>query len=428
MVLGKKKLLAGFLEGDNLKFLVYEGKTRVFAGQITFAPETVREAFIADAGKFSNQVKVAFAQKPMLREVTDVALFLPPDKTFTKTMDVADSVDGFIQSLPYFKEELLINNNQETRNLPHRQAGKKQNMVTYVAFEKKLVEDLQRPFLESGKTIISIESSVNDLVLGLPQEGEYFLLAAFEKEVSFAVVSNGGISEAASFKNDVFVTRFGEFVMNHNLGTIKTAYTVGIFPSDLAEKVHHAQGLMVSPLTQEDIYDLVVGSYLKLSAKFDLSFLSEILKKFPSQKRLFLVGAAVAGFVLVVLVMKNLPSGGSIKKEEVVSPVTIPVVQEQVQPKASDFKVRILNGTLVEGEAGKLADKIKAEGFIVSETKNATTAGFVATRLRITKEVPDKITATVKTILDQVYESTNVEPLASDSGGVKIEIIIGKKK
>jgi len=107
---------------------------------------------------------------------------------------------------------------------------------------------------------------------------------------------------------------------------------------------------------------------------------------------------------------------------------TTPVVAPVPEPKASDYPVRVLNGTLVEGEAGRLADLIKAKGFTITETKNATSAGFVATRIRTTSDVPTKIVDTIKLALDDTYESVNLEPLASDSAGVKIEVIIGKKK
>lgn len=393
-------LLATFLEKDNLKLLVYKGKTRYFAGQISFPQEVMRDAFVADAGKFSSQVKVAFAQKPQLKEVADVVLFLPPDKTFTKTLDHPDSVDSFVQTLPYFKEELIITNDG----------------LTYTAFEKKLVEDLERPFLESGKKVLAVRGTINDLVLNYPAEAEYFLLASLEKDIAFAVARDGGFLEASEFRADIFVTRFGEYVLNHNLSEVKKAYTLGPFPQDLAEKIHHAQGLEVSSLAKTDVYDLIVVSYLKLSKK-----------GLPNRRVLFAVGAAVVGFFLVLMIIRNLPKIGG-KKSEVVSPVATPTAQVAPETKPADFKGRILNGTLVEGEAGRLADKLKEKGFVITETKNATSSGFVTTKLLVVKDVPDKITAAVKSILEENYETVFVEPLASDSAGVKIEIIIGKKK
>ncbi len=416
-------ILAAFLEKDNLKLLVYKGKERVFAGQITFSAEVVKDAFIADAAKFSSQIKMAFSQKPQLRDVTDVALFLPADKTFTKTLDVADSVDSFVQSLPYFREELILTE-QEVKG-----DGKDKGRVTHVAFEKKLIEDLQRPFLETGKTVVAVRSLVNDLVASNPCEGEYFLLAPLEKDVAFAVAQDGAILEASEFKTDLFVTRFGEYVVNHNLGDVKTAYTMGVFSKELAEKLHHAQGLTLNSLSETDVYDSVVASYLRLQGKGWGSLFEKLpkLPGMPSQRMLFLVGAGIVGFVLVAMIMRNLPQLGG-KKTEVVSPVAGPAAAPAPEPKPGDYKVRVLNGTLVEGEAGRLAKTLQGLGFDVVETKNATSSGFVTTKLRPASDVPDKIVTTIKTALEETYETVFVEPLASVSGEVKIEIIIGKKK
>lgn len=423
--------LAAFLEKDNLKLLVYKGKERVFAGQITFSAEVVKDAFIADAAKFSSQVKMAFSQKPQLRDVTDVVLFLPADKTFTKTLDVSDSVDSFVQSLPYFREELILTEQ------PVRGDKAGSGRVTHVAFEKKLIEDLQRPFLETGKTVVAVRSLVNDLVASFPNDGEYFLLAPLEKDVAFAVAQNGAILEASEFKTDLFVTRFGEYVVNHNLGDVKTAYTIGVFSKELAEKLHHASGLTINRLSEADVYDTIMASYLRLGSRGWGSLFEKLpkLPGLPSSRLLFLVGAGIVGFVLVAIIVKNLPQLGG-KKTEVVSPVASPAAQPAPEPKPADFKVRVLNGTLVEGEAGKLAEKLKGLGFDVVETKNATSSGFVTTKLRPASDVPNKIVTSLKTTLEETYETVFVEPfdsaqgksLASVSGEVKIEIIIGKKK
>lgn len=418
-------MLAVFLEKDNLKLLVYKGKTRSFAGQITFSQEVLRDAFIADAAKFLAQVKVAFAQKPVLKDEGDVVLFLPPDKTFTKTMDVSDSVESFVQTLPYFKEELIISNETVNR--------KGDSRMTHVAFEKKLIEDLQRPFLESGKVVLAVHSSVNDLVAGNTFPGEYFLLIPFEKEVAFAVCESGGVLEAGAFKPDVFVTRFGEYVANHNLSDVKTAYTLGSFPQDLAEKLHHAHNLTIAAGERGDVYDLVVDSFLRRSRKGLGSLLSAIdlsgvTSRLPGSRKLFLVGAAAVGFVLVFLLVKNadkLKLGGA--KTEVVSPVaTQETTPPAPEPKPADYPVRILNGTLVEGEAGRLATKLKDLGFEVVETKNATSSGFTTTKLRVVKDTPEKIVSTLKSTLLETYDSVAVEELSDEK--VKVEIIIGKKK
>lgn len=407
-----------FLEKDNLKLLSYEvgglksAATRLFAGQITFSPEVLRDGFIADAAKFSGQVKMAFAQKDQLRDAAEVLLFVSPDKVFTKTLPAADSVDIFIHGLPYFKEELVINTEES-------KVKGKGDRVTYTAFEKKLVEDLERPFQELGKKIIGVKSPANALVEKFPQAGKYLFLIPQEREIVMVAAENGEILDLAVVKNDVFVARLEEFRANHDLGNAPT-YSVGVFPSHF--------NLQTVNLAQTDIYDLIVNSSSTTKAGFELPlFLNRLNPRY-----LFLIGAATVGILLVLLIVKNLhrlPGLGRPAKTEITSPVApTPPPPPAPEPKPADYPVEILNGTLITGEAGKLADKLKAEGFDITDTKNATSAGFAATRLRATKEVPDKILTELKTTLLETYESVTDELLATPSGKADIQIIIGKKK
>lgn len=402
MTLQKKKVLAVFLEKDNLKFLVYTGKLRSFAGQITFAPEVVRDGFIADSEKFSAQVKIAFAQKATLHEVTQVLLFISPDKAFTKTMPASESLDSFVHGLPYFKEELLITSTEN-----------KDKTITYVAFEKKLVEDLQRPFLDVGKKVLAVKSPANVLTRRFAQVGKYLLLVPLEKEVIAIIGQDGNVADLSVIKNEVFAARLLEFKSAHEI-TTNSVYTLGVFPSSLSANLN----LHLVSLAQTDVYDLIVNS----SSDAKSLNIPQI-----NQKYVFLAGAVLVGVVLTAVIVKNFPRSQS----KVISPVTQPakpITPVVVEPKTSDFPVAIYNGTLVTGEAGKLAEVLKAQGFPITDTKNATSAGFAATRLRVTSSIPASITSGLEKTLLETYESVSKEFVATISGTAKIEIIIGKKK
>lgn len=427
--MGKRQILTAFLEKDNIKLVVYEvsGKSvaRAFAGQITFQNDVVRDAFIADPVKFSNQVKIALSQKPQLAAAGEVVLFIPPDKTFTKAIPASDSVESFIRSLPYFKEELILKSPTSNK----KQAISDQ-LMTHVAFEKKLVEDFERPFLDSGKKVTAVESSLNDLVSAHRQMNKYFLFVPFEKDTAVAVCDNGDVLEIAAFPKDAFASRLIEFIAGHNLKDIASAYTLGIFEPTTVEKITAQTSLSVTPLIQKDIYDLVTESYLHSVQGSSFAF---SLPKIPSlpgvpPRLLFLVGAVIVGFLLVFLVAKNLPKSAPKAKSPMAatSSGAVTPAAKPPAPKPADYKVRVLNGTLVAGEAGSLGDTLKGLGFDVTETKNATTSGFVATRLRVTPDVPQPIIDQINSVLTPTYDSVALEPLSDTA--VKIEIIIGKKK
>ncbi len=432
MAFGKRQIIAAFLEKDNVKLLAFEisGKSvsRIFGGQVSFGEDTLRDAFIADPVKFSTQVKGVLAQKPPLSEITEGYLFLHPDKTFIKALPPAESVDAFVRSLPFFKEELVI---QE----PAVQTGAPvSGQVNYVAFEKKLVEDFERPFLESGKKILTVNSAVSLLVKKFPQTGRYLLVLPFEKDVCVAACQDGVILDIATFPKDVWVGRLNEFRMGKGFSDISNVFVVGALEMGAGDKLRNEQHLNVTENIPGDVYDLSVQSVLLGTGATPSATGSGPkfqMPKIPGGKFVFLILAAIIGFVLAFLILKSL-LGGKIPGTPIgQTPSPTPSMQEPTpsptpEAKPADFKVIVLNGTTVPGEAGALGETLTGLGYDVIETANATTSGFVATRLRVTQDVPESIITQLKeTILETYKEVTQEELTDSDA---QVEIIIGEKK
>lgn len=417
MVFKGKKVLAAFLEKDNCKLVVYQvggfrlQVKREFAGQITFNAEVLRDGFIADPARFSSQIKMAFAQKEALAQVAEVVCFPCPDKIFMKTLPAGESADIFIKNLPYFREELII------RDLPHG------NRVTYLAFEKKLIEDFQRPFLELGKKIADIKSAPSLLALKYAQPGRYVLLIPLDKEVVVTACEEGEVFGLVMLKSDLLAARLEEFCAAHNLAGAPV-FSLG--------RVNLPASLSVISLSTADIYDLIAEAAL-VSDRFAVA--RRVVGSFK-KKHLLLGGAVVAGAVLTLAVFTSLQDWKSrqVAKEsdwEITSPVaspSAPIAPPEPEVRKEDYPVRVLNGTLVTGEAGRLADKLRGAGFVVVETKNATSGGFVSTRLRITDNLPEKLAEEIQATLLETYESVTVEKVATVAGKAEIEIIIGKKK
>jgi hypothetical protein len=415
MSFGTKRILAAFLEKDCCKLLVYRVGglksvvAREFAGQISFPAEVLRDGFIADPVKFASQIKMAFAQKELLNQVAEVVCFPCPDKVFVKTLPVEDSEEIFIKNLPYFKEELVIKSVQNKKR------------VTYTAFEKKLIQDFQRPFLEQNKKVANILSVAGVLTAKYPQTGKYLLLLPLDKEVVVVFADNGEVLDLAMIKNEVLGARLEEFRASHDLTSAPT-FSLGKFTPP--------PNLSVVNLNPADIYDLAVGAAVSSGSKM---VLPEFLAKFD-KKYFLLAGAVLVGVVLALTVLSNLSHLSSLRKNsklEITSPVATPAAQTlppAPEPKKEDYPIRILNGTLVSGEAGKLAEKLKTAGFTITETKNATSAGFVTTKVRVVSSVPEKIADSLETLLSEDYQTVVTEPLASPAAKFVVEIIVGKKK
>lgn len=432
MVFGKKQILVAFLERDNVKLLAYEvsGKSasRIFGGQVSFGEDTLRDAFISDPVKFASQVKMVLMQKPPLSLIVEGSLFIHADKTFIKAMPPSESLEAFVKSLPFFKEELVI---QELGAAGNSQVSAGNLQVNYVAFEKKLVEDFERPFLESGKKILGVNSAIMLLARKYKQGGRYLLVLPFEKDVTVAACQDGVILDLTTVPKDVWVGRMGEFRIGKGYSDITSAFVVGNLEPGVADKIKNEQQLSVSELGGGDIYDQAVGTSGTTGSAGGGGLPKISLPEIPGKKYIFLVAAAIVGFVLVFLILKNfkgvsLPGNPISQKPTPTEVVKKPIPTPTPEAKPADFKVTVLNGTSVAGEASRLGDVLTELGFDIVETANATSSGFEATRLRTISTVPESIIAQIREKLLETYLSVNLETMPE--GESPIEIIIGEKK
>lgn len=448
MLFGKTSLLTVFLEPDNIKLVVSEiasnKATRTYAGQITFPSTVLRDSFIVDSSKFASQIKMALGQKPQLGQIKNVQLVIPPEKTFLKTLDANEDVESFLRSLPYFKEELLL------QSFPSKE---KPVQTVHMAFEKKLVEELQQPFLDAGKKVTLVTSGAYLLSTKTNLNEDYFLILGLEKNSAVVVHKAGKIVQLVSFANEVFATRFIEFARNNNLTTIKKAQLLGSVSPDTNAKLTSDLGLVFGPASGTDVYDLMIESSIgrqgiaqtqsgtkkegSVIALPSISFAAggELIEKI--KRILPLAGAMAVGFVLAWVVISALnqknfgqkltPVANNEPKITIVlTPTPTPTPTPIVEVKPANFKARVLNGTPVPGEAGKLGNKLVALGYDVIETKNATNSGFTDTKLRVSKDFPAKLTEDLKTLLATTYKVVVVETINDPL--VKLEVIIGVKK
>ncbi len=441
----KKPALYVFLEKDNVKLVVASvsgGKaTRVYAGQVNFPADVLREAFIADASRFAAQVKIALSQKQQLQEAQVVYLIMPPEKTFMKTLEPSESVDSFIHNLPFFKEELLIQS--------YPTALGKEVLQTQVAFEKRSIADLEQPFLDAGKKIEGIFGSAPALALQYGDLSDLLFLLVLEKTIASVVVRQGRIQRVDSWDPETFAGRFIEFIHGQKLEEVKTVKYVGKLPDKAKQDLATGLGLECTPVASEDVYDLTIASLsskAKATGKAGKTGMPTLSwpKNLSLLRHLPLLGAMVVGFVLGWIVLSALTGSRGVLPRTTLIPIatpptpvpppagnppppapTLPTPAPAV--KKADLKISVLNGTTIPGEAGRVATKVTALGYKVSGTGNAEKQTYTTTLLSVNKKFSPESVSELKALLEGIYKTVEV---SSDYTGTTAdgEIIIGTKK
>jgi hypothetical protein len=119
---------------------------------------------------------------------------------------------------------------------------------------------------------------------------------------------------------------------------------------------------------------------------------------------------------------KPQPTPTPLEVEQTPSPIPTPLASPKAENiDLSVYKISVLNGSGKIGEAGKVRDLLKADGFTVSSVGNASRYDYTDTIIQVTKDVPNSVISSIKKSLSDSYSVKEGDTLPSTS---KYEVVI----
>ena len=111
-----------------------------------------------------------------------------------------------------------------------------------------------------------------------------------------------------------------------------------------------------------------------------------------------------------------------------VEPTVSPTTKPTASPSAnlSKYKIKILNGSGIKGEAGKVQALIEAAGFSALSTGNATTYDYTKTQITIKTGIDPDFVSTLAATLKKNYQLEDTKTVSSQTND--ITIIVGSLK
>lgn len=107
------------------------------------------------------------------------------------------------------------------------------------------------------------------------------------------------------------------------------------------------------------------------------------------------------------------------------SPTVVP--SPTITIDLTKYEIKVLNGSEVDGEAGRQKSSLETEGFTVSTVGNADNSDYTDTVIQAKKEVEKDFIAKLKSVLEDSFTVGDTESL-SDSASTPVVIILGTKK
>lgn len=143
---------------------------------------------------------------------------------------------------------------------------------------------------------------------------------------------------------------------------------------------------------------------------------------------LIAVGGALYYFRIREL--KQITKENKVEPSPTISSVTPTVSQatESANLNVSlQYKIRVLNGSGISGEASKVRGLLEEEKFVVEDIDNADSSDYEKTIIRAKKDVSKEYIDTLKKLLGKTYVLDTEEEL-KESADVEVIIIIGKSQ
>jgi len=143
---------------------------------------------------------------------------------------------------------------------------------------------------------------------------------------------------------------------------------------------------------------------------------------------MLLLGLLIGGIFAYVFGIQKISTSQPTDSEETqnitVEPTISPTTKPTASPSASlsKYKIKILNGSGIKGEAGKVQTLIETAGFTVLSTGNASTYNFTKTQISIKTGVDQEfITSLIKT-LEKNYQLEDTKTSSSQVNDVTVTV------
>lgn len=143
---------------------------------------------------------------------------------------------------------------------------------------------------------------------------------------------------------------------------------------------------------------------------------------------IFLLGALLGGIYFYQTSVNKVADKTPTTTQE---PTTNSVPTSSSEPKVVDltkYTIKILNGSGIKGEAGKVQDLLESAKFEVSTTGNADSYGYTKTVIQVKSDVDKDFIAKLTETLSETYSVDTKTQSLSTTSSDSVIVIVGSTK
>ena len=180
----------------------------------------------------------------------------------------------------------------------------------------------------------------------------------------------------------------------------------------------------VKPAEEVVIEELQIKEDIKEESSFNILWIL-----IPGMLLLGLLIGGIFAYVFGIQKISDIKKTDTSESQNITAESTVsPTAKPTASPSASlsKYKIKILNGSGIKGEAGKVQTLIESAGFTVLSTGNAATYDYTKTKITIKTGIDPDFVSTLATTLKKSYQLENTKTVSSQTND--ITIIVGNLK
>ncbi len=180
----------------------------------------------------------------------------------------------------------------------------------------------------------------------------------------------------------------------------------------------------VKPAEEVVIEELQIKEDIKEESSFNILWIL-----IPGMLLLGLLIGGIFAYVFGIQKISDIKKTDTSESQNITAESTVsPTAKPTASPSASlsKYKIKILNGSGIKGEAGKVQTLIESAGFTVLSTGNAATYDYTKTQITIKTGIDPDFVSTLAATLKKSYQLENTKTVSSQTND--ITIIVGNLK
>ena len=180
----------------------------------------------------------------------------------------------------------------------------------------------------------------------------------------------------------------------------------------------------VKPAEEVVIEELQIKEDIKEESSFNILWIL-----IPGMLLLGLLIGGIFAYVFGIQKISDIKKTDTSESQNITAESTVsPTAKPTASPSASlsKYKIKILNGSGIKGEAGKVQTLIESAGFTVLSTGNAATYDYTKTQITIKTGIDPDFVSTLAATLKKSYQLENTKTVSSQTND--ITIIVGTLK